>query len=168
MIEQQGQIVRYAKGRGWVRMGAQSGCPACDAGKGCGAGVFSRLLAKRPVTLELDLPRDLSVGESVVVGLPERVFLGMISRLYLWPLLAGLAGAFIGHNLLGVFDSVRLTDLGALAGAIAAGGLMMKWNARRLKEFPRELIVHFIRVGGTDEDMACEGILTDRSRISHG
>ena len=36
-----------------VRVGGQSGCAACDAGKGCGAGLFGKLLRRNPVELEL-------------------------------------------------------------------------------------------------------------------
>jgi len=53
MIEQNVQVVRCAEERIWVRMGSQSGCTACDNGNGCGAGVFAKLLQRKPAIIEL-------------------------------------------------------------------------------------------------------------------
>ncbi|MEJ2385650.1 MAG: hypothetical protein P8Y54_14930 [Xanthomonadales bacterium] len=53
MIEQQGRVTGAAGSQVRVRLGGTSGCTTCDAGRGCGAGVFGRLLQRRPVELEL-------------------------------------------------------------------------------------------------------------------
>ena len=88
MLEQQGQVVATAGGRASVRLGGQTGCAACDAGRGCGAGLFGRLLRRRPVVLEFDNHLDARCGQEVLVGLSERWFLQLVARftwfLY-WP-----------------------------------------------------------------------------------
>jgi sigma-E factor negative regulatory protein RseC len=147
MLEQQGQVVAAADGRVAVRLGGQSGCAACDAGRGCGAGVFGRLLRRRPLVLEIGNHLDARCGQAVVVGLPEAWFLKLVARFYLVPLLAGLGGAVFGHYL-----SVRMQsgpagrDFMALAGAIAAGALAVWWNRARPVESADAETVHLLRV----------------------
>lgn len=133
-------------GRVRVRVGRSSGCSACDAGKGCGAGVFGRLLERKPVVLEIDNTVDAFPGQGVVVGLPESVFLALVLRLYLYPLLAGLAGAAAGHALASWFAAGDLwVDASALLLALAAGFFVAIVNRRRPVEFPGESVVHLLR-----------------------
>ena len=146
MIEQQGQVVAVSGDCASVRLGGNSGCPACDAGKGCGAGIFGRLLQRKPTVLELDNTLDARAGQIVIVGLPESLFLHLVFRLYLLPLLAGLAGAVFGHYL-----SIRngadpsVTDIVSLLGAIMAAASAIVWNRKRSREFPGTIAVHLLR-----------------------
>jgi sigma-E factor negative regulatory protein RseC len=97
MIEQQGEVLASSHGEALVRLGGRSGCAACDAGRGCGAGVFGRLLRRRPVVLPLGNAVGAQRGQAVIVGLPESWFLSLVARFYLYPLVAGLVGASLGH-----------------------------------------------------------------------
>jgi sigma-E factor negative regulatory protein RseC len=136
MIEQQGRVVDATGRRIRVRLGGTAGCTACDAGRGCGAGLFGRLLKRRPVDLEFDNTIDARPGQAVMVGLPEALFLRLTARLYLAPLLAGLAGAAAGHAL-----AIRAglaggaLDLAALAGGLLLAGAVLVYTRRRLAEF---------------------------------
>ncbi len=145
MIEQQGQVVAVVGEMARVRIGGSSGCPACDAGKGCGAGIFGRLVNRKPTVLELATGLDVRVGQVVMVGLPESVFLLLVTRLYLLPLLAGLAGAVVGHYISVKLDAgPALTDGCALLGAFLATGTALVWSRNR--EFPGSVAVHLLRV----------------------
>ncbi len=150
MIEQQGQVVAINNGRISVRLGGKSGCPACDAGKGCGAGLFGRMLRRKPVTLDFDNSVNALCGEPVVVGLAESLFLRLVMRLYLIPLLAALGGAVAGH-----YISVMLNtgpagaDILTLSGAVAGGAAVLFRNGRRAAEFSDVSAVHLLRVVGT-------------------
>ncbi|MGK2927687.1 MAG: SoxR reducing system RseC family protein [Lysobacterales bacterium] len=152
MLEQQGQVVAVADGRVSVRLGGQSGCAACDAGQGCGAGVFGKLLRRRPLILEFGNHLDAHSGQAVVVGVPEAWFLRLVARFYLLPLLAGLGGAGFGHYL-----SVRLQsgpsgrDILALAGGIAAGAAAVWWNRNRPVKIAHAFTVHLLRVAHNTE-----------------
>ena len=151
MIEQQGLVVAVSSETASVQLGGNSGCTACNAGKGCGAGIFGRLLKRKPVVLELRNGPGARVGQSVMVGLPETLFLRLIFNFYLFPLLAGLAGAAIGH-----YVSVKLqadsaaSDILALLGAVIAGALALMWNRQRNEEppgeIPQKITVHLLRV----------------------
>ena len=156
MIEQQGLVVSLKPGRVWVRLGGTTGCTACDAGTGCGAGVFGKLLKRRPVNLEFEDLLDCRVGQSVIVGLPESLFLRLLSRLYLLPLLAGLAGAVLGHYISvnqGMGDLAR--DALTLFIAAMAGTGVIFWNRQQMNEFPVEDAVHLLRQINRSSAEAC-------------
>jgi len=150
MIEQQGLVVKVSGEIASVRFGGSSGCAACDAGKGCGAGIFGRLLQRKPVVLDLHNNPGALVGQAVMAGLPETLFLRLVLSFYLYPLLAGLAGAIIGH-----YVSVKLsaapatTDGFALLGAVLAGTMALLWKRKGHREsavdFPGEIGVCLLR-----------------------
>lgn len=147
MIEQQGRVVSGTAQRVRVRMGGVSGCSACDAGRGCGAGVFGRLLRRRPVELEFDNGIDARPGQAVIVGLPESLFLALALRLYLAPLLAGLAGVVAGHWLAsraGLGGAAM--DLAAAAGGLVLGAAVLSGNRRRRTEFSPDRAVKLLRI----------------------
>jgi sigma-E factor negative regulatory protein RseC len=147
MIEQQGRVVAAAGARVRVRLGGTSGCTACDAGRGCGAGVFGRLLRRRPVELEFDNPVGAKPGQAVMVGLPESLFLALTLRLYLLPLLAGLAGAVVGHALAqrAGLDGAAL-DFSAALGGVVLALLALRRAHRRQIEFSPDRVVKLLRI----------------------
>lgn len=136
MIEQQGQVIAVDGDRISVRLGGRAGCPACDAGNGCGAGLFGRLLNNRPVVLDFENHLGARNGQGVLVGLPERLLLAAAARFYLVPLLLGLGAAAFGHYLSGIAGTgAGARDLAALLMGLVAGALALrsvrsaKWKA---------------------------------------
>lgn len=147
MIEQQGKVVAVLDGIARVRIGGTSGCAKCDAGKGCGAGVFGRLLKRKPVELEIENTLKASPGQAVIVGLPEPLFLSLVARLYLLPLVAGVAGAALGHYLAVQGGSGPAgSDLAALLSGLALGAVTLVWSKRGAREFSGSFIVHLLRL----------------------
>jgi len=64
-------------------MGSQSGCTACDDGRGCGAGLFAKLLRRKPVVLELarnDI--DVEAGQMLTLAVPEQLFMRLVLASY--------------------------------------------------------------------------------------
>jgi len=131
MIEQQGTVVGLDEQTVSVRIGASAGCPTCEAGKGCGAGIFGRLLRRSPVQVELPNTLGVSQGQMVTVGIPEQEFLRLLFKFYFLPLVSGLAGAVVGHRLAGSLEAgAAMTDaITFIAGA--CGGGMALWLTRR-------------------------------------
>ncbi len=128
MIEQNVQVVRCQEKRVWVRLGSQTGCTACDNGNGCGAGIFAKLLQRKPVVLEL-AQNDMSVepGQMVTLAFSEQVYLKLVFASYGWPLLAALAGAYAGHGLATWLQlEPALIDAAALSGGLLAGWFVMR------------------------------------------
>jgi sigma-E factor negative regulatory protein RseC len=151
MIEQQGIVVALDGSSARVRLGGRSGCSVCDSGRGCGAGVFGRMLRRRPVELTLGNRLGVSPGQPVMLGLSESVYLALVARLYLLPLLAGLAGAVLGHHVsnLAALEAAAadlVTLLGAVAFAVAALRWSRNWSRNVGKELNAEGVVHLIRV----------------------
>jgi sigma-E factor negative regulatory protein RseC len=147
MIEQQGRVVAVRNGLADIRLGGTTGCASCDAGRGCGAGVFGRLLRRRPVVLSLENTIDARQDQPVIVGIPETLFLRLVTRLYLYPLLAGIAGAAAGYyfSTLGNFNSLS-ADMVTLLGGLVSGSVILVWSVKGAREFPGRFIVHLLRV----------------------
>ena len=133
MIEQQGKVIACRPGQVSVQLGGTSGCSACDAGKGCGAGVFGRLLQRKPVVMEFDNDLSARPGNAVMVGLPETVFLSLALRFYLYPLLAALAGAATAHFV-------------AYTAGLAAAYLTVRRVRSQGMEFSGRNTVHLLRI----------------------
>jgi len=147
MIEQQGRVVAVADGIARVRLGGMSGCSRCDAGTGCGAGVFGRMLRRRPVELDLENGIGALDGEGVMVGISEQAFLRLAFRFYLLPLLAGLGGAAVAYYLSGFIGvSQEWADAVTLLGGIACAAVAVFRNRKISMEFPETFIVHLLRV----------------------
>jgi sigma-E factor negative regulatory protein RseC len=147
MIEQQGRIVAVAHGFARVRLGGMSGCPSCDEGKGCGAGVFGKLLRRHPVELELENGIGALNGQGVMVGISERLFLRLVYRFYLFPLLAGLAGAAVAYYLSGLIGTSQgSADAVTLLGGLTCAAAAVLVNRKFAMEFPEQIIVHLLRV----------------------
>lgn len=166
MIEQQGQVIAVSGDCVSVRLGGSSGCAVCDAGKGCGAGIFGRLLQRKPAVLELDNSLNAQAGQAVVVGLPESLFLLIVFRLYLAPLLAGLAGAALGHYLSLRSGAGEVTTDGlSLLGAITGMAIAVAWNRKKSREFPGTDAVHLLRGADPAGRGQCPGAaFGDKSR----
>jgi sigma-E factor negative regulatory protein RseC len=147
MIEQQGKVIAVADGRAHVRLGGSSGCASCNAGKGCGAGLFGRLLKRAPVVLELENGVNALNGEAVMVGISEVIYLRLIFGLYLFPLIAGLAGVAAGFYLSMQLElSPAGSDATALLCGLLFGAIAVLRNRQGSREFPESFIVHLLRV----------------------
>ncbi len=138
-------MIRADQSTAWVRVGARSGCPACDAGQGCGAGVFGKLLNRRSVEIRVENSIGAVAGQTVLLGLSETEFLALVLRLYGLPLLAGLAGAMVCHQITVMNDfGPASRDLLTLVTAGLSGGLALRYmsarNKRRFKDLPVMLL----------------------------
>jgi sigma-E factor negative regulatory protein RseC len=113
-----------------VRIGGQTGCDACDEGKGCGAGLFGKLLRRNPVELKLANVINAREGQAVRLGISESLFLRLVLRLYGWPLIAGFAGAAIAYRIATSFGSSDgMSDLATIAGAcLGLAAVLIFWN----------------------------------------
>ena len=160
MIEQQARVVAVGPGRATLSLGGSTGCPSCDAGRGCGAGIFGRLAGRKPLDLDLTLYNHLPLepGRAVRVGIPESVFLRLLGRLYLLPLAAGFAGGILGHVLaLWLGWGTAGQDGIALLGALIFGAatLLTSRNRRLLQSEGR--LVQILAYADSQPDQLCGG-----------
>lgn len=123
MIEEQVIVTSLDVGGAWVEGVQQSACGSCSAKAGCGKHTMSQLGRKVSLWLPEDDSQDsnclgnkLSIGQQVVVGLPEGAILRSTLVLYGIPLMFLLAGAIIGHALAGELASILLSVFSMLLG----------------------------------------------------
>jgi len=130
MIDERVVVVRVEGDRAWVRSAAGSGCGQCDAGAGCGAGLWRRAFGLRQREMVLPNGAGLGVGDEVWLRLPERLLLGSAAMLYLLPLLTLAIGAMIG----GYPGAGGGTELWSLLGAVVGFGVGLfaarSWGVR--------------------------------------
>ena len=114
VVERQGSQVRLATA-------SQTGCARCDAGEGCGGGVFGKLIRRRLRGLLLDdQGLELKPGQHVVLGIESGVFIKAAALIYLLPLLGLLGAAMLARFGGGTDAWVALSGVaGLLAGAWA-------------------------------------------------
>jgi sigma-E factor negative regulatory protein RseC len=134
VIKQQGRVLEVLGSEAWVQVGGRSGCSACDAGRGCGAGVFAKLLDSRDARLRVENTLGCSPGEPVMLGLADRTYLALVARLYGLPLVAGLLAGVLAYVLAGSFGPVTGGRLDAVVGgaALLSGYLALRWARRDL------------------------------------
>ncbi|TDJ31921.1 MAG: hypothetical protein E2O56_06210 [Gammaproteobacteria bacterium] len=99
MITQQGSVVSLSGDRAIIETEPIQHCEACAAGRGCGAGLFARLLSSRATRLEVPNDLDVATGDRVTIGVDERGLVRASLRLYGTFLMALVVGAAAGHAL---------------------------------------------------------------------
>ncbi|MCJ7814912.1 MAG: SoxR reducing system RseC family protein, partial [Xanthomonadales bacterium] len=115
-------------------------------------GVFGRLLKRKPVTVSLENTVDARQGQPVVVGIPETLFLRLVARLYLYPLLAGIGGAVMGYYLSALSDVGSVgADIITLMSGLASGIAVLIWSGTCAREFSGPVVVHLLRVSEFQE-----------------
>lgn len=139
MIEQQGRVVAVLPLQACIEVGPADGCNRCASGKGCGAGLFVRLINRKPTRLLIDSTEQLHPGQRVTIGIPENLFLRWVMCLYGLPLAAAFAVAIPVQLLSGYFTlSTGQTDLlvlvASLSGFIAVLLIMKRRFASGLSE----------------------------------
>ncbi len=110
----------------WVQAASQAGCARCAAGRGCGGGIFGRLLGSRLHRVRALNEAAAAPGDTVLLGLHEAVLWQGALRVYGWPLGLLLVGVLVGQT---------NSDVGALLGGVLGFGcglLLSRWHSRRL------------------------------------
>ena len=116
MLESEAIVVSVENGATFVEPQTSSGCggKSC-ATQGCSTAVLTQLFTQQPKSLHVQNPISARVGERVIVGLQEGVFLRSAMAVYLLPLFALIMGAAIGVYMAGNSD---LRDIYAGFGGI--------------------------------------------------
>jgi len=139
MIKERATVVSLSGNRAEVQMQRQSACSHCEMSHGCGTGAIGRLLGKRskPVKIEVDL--NLSPGDEVELGLPEKAFLKASLLIYGLPLLGLFLGSVLADTIF--IDSEFMIFVFAMAGllsGLAVSSRIAKINFSR--EFNPEIL----------------------------
>ncbi len=128
MLQEQGQVVTVEAGAVWVETRRKSTCSSCSARAGCGHALLEKLQNNRQcayIRARCDL--EAAAGDQVVIGIPEQAVVQGSLLVYLWPLLALMAGIWLGYGLGWPEPVMALSGLLAMAGAFA---LACRWSRR--------------------------------------
>lgn len=133
MIEERGRVLSVEADAVWVETIRQSTCGSCQARAGCGQALLQRLgsRARRGFIRALS-DQPLTVGDEVVIGLPEDAVLKASALMYVLPLLMLFVFA-VSADIAGLSEAwvILAASSGLAAGFFAAG-----WWARRERGNP--------------------------------
>lgn len=128
MIEEQGRVLSVEDGAVWVETVRRSTCGSCKARAGCGHAVLQRLgSGARQGFIRVVSDREYSVGDEIVIGIPEDA----VVRGSLWLYAVPLLGLFVFAS---VAQSLGAGEPGTIAAAFTglfAGLGTVRWHSRR-------------------------------------
>jgi len=123
MIEEPGRVIAVEADAVWVETQRSSTCSGCSAKNGCGQGLMDRLgVRERRGLIRALSESQLSVGDSVVIGIRESVLLRGALLVYLFPLIALFASSLLASELEVAEPYVMLAGI---------SGFLLSWVAVR-------------------------------------
>lgn len=121
MIEELAVVKQLEGDKAIIEVVRKNTCSSCQLNNSCGMGSLGRLLGHRPQILSIQNDKNLKMGDTVVIGLPEKSYLSAGFLIYLLPLMTLFL--FAGFTDL-LFDSIEwLTALASMTGL--ASGLLI-------------------------------------------
>jgi sigma-E factor negative regulatory protein RseC len=128
MIFETGTVVSKNQDSLMVETIQQTTCDSCSAQKGCGHTALSKLTGtKNEIRVLLgDVCIDsLRLGQSVTIGIPERIVVKGALMVYLVPVIGALTGAWMLGDEGKTLEQDLFSILGALIGLVC-GGILVK------------------------------------------
>lgn len=125
----------------------QTSCRHCSSQQTCGTGIISKAVGNKTHQWQLKTNVEVSVGQTVEVGLPEKQLIQFASIVYIVPLVLLFIGALVGQWL--------ATPIGGGEGTVIITSILFMfmgvWLARTLAkklQSQSEQSVTLIRVMG--------------------
>jgi sigma-E factor negative regulatory protein RseC len=147
MIEETGRVVAMDPGLAWVETMRQSACDSCSAKSGCGHSTLAKL-GQNSVHMQALCDIDVTIGDQVVVGVPEDIMVKSSLLAYLMPLLVMMTGVLVADSLWG---HDLLTALAGIGG-LALGFVGLRWHFNRNQHDERYQPVVLRRICGGPQD----------------
>ena len=122
MIEEYAVVTTRVENLATLEIERRTACGLCGQKRGCGNATWGKLLGHKSQTISAENVIDANVGDSVVVGIDERIFLKSVFYLYIVPLLFMLLGAIFADTF---FDN-QLYVIVAAASGLILGFLVVK------------------------------------------
>jgi sigma-E factor negative regulatory protein RseC len=115
MIEEFAVVTRRLDDHVMLEIERRTACGLCGQKRGCGNATWGKLLGHDSHEFPADSAIDVNVGDSVVVGIDERIVLSSAFYLYVVPLVTMLVGAVLADTLL---DNEFYVILAAASGLL--------------------------------------------------
>lgn len=126
MIEENGRVVATDPGYAWVETTRHTACDTCSAKSGCGHSTLAKL-GQSAVHMQALCDIDVSVGDQVVVGVPEDIMVKSSLLAYLMPLVLMMVFALAADSF---WAQDLLTALSGMAG-LGLGFVALRWHFQR-------------------------------------
>ncbi|RLT88474.1 MULTISPECIES: SoxR reducing system RseC family protein [unclassified Ketobacter] len=143
MIEETGRVVAKDPGLAWVETLRQSACDSCSAKSGCGHSALAKL-GQNAIHMQAVCEIDVTIGDQVVVGVPEEIMVKSSILAYLMPLLTMMVGVLLADSFWG---QDLLTALAGIIG-LALGFVILRWHFHRNRHDERYQPVVLRRICG--------------------
>ena len=154
MIEEFAVITRRFDDHVMLEIERRTACGLCGQKRGCGNATWGRLLGHDSHEFAAENVINANVGDSVVVGIDERVVLSSAFYLYVVPLLTMLVGAVLADVLLNnQFYVILASVAGLLLGFAWVKGHLVGYCAVKKpygKQFRAIVLRH------ADDTVSCE------------
>lgn len=98
MIEEFAVVTQRLDGFVMLEVERRTACGLCGQQRGCGNATWGKLLGHQSQEFLAKNTIDVKVGDSVVVGIDEKIVLSTVFYLYLVPLLSMLAAALFADQ----------------------------------------------------------------------
>ncbi len=145
MIEEKAIVVSIRDDNIVIETQKKSSCGSCSANKACGTGIVANYLKPKTVTFNIKNTINAQIGDQIVVGINERIFLFGSFLMYILPLLFILCFALIGDYVAkqaALIDSelwvILMSGLGFILSIVFMRYLLK--NKLNLLQFNPELI----------------------------
>lgn len=151
MIEEKALVVGIENDYVQVESTVKSTCSSCQQVNDCGSGQVAKALPKRALKLQFKNDFNLIVGDSILIGIPEKNLLASAWQVYLLPLIGLISFAGIGQLLSSSFSlnheliTIILSAVGGFLGFKLASYLQNKLSVQEnlspsiLKKLPKNI-----------------------------
>jgi sigma-E factor negative regulatory protein RseC len=129
MIEELAVVVKIENNQVWVESRQNSGCGGCQQKTSCTTNALGSVLKKKAVPVDSDFL--LQTGDTVTVGIDEKLLVHASLLLYFVPLLALFSGAGLADWLLP--SNMQYLDLLVAVSALA-GFLLSLWLINKVQQ----------------------------------
>lgn len=99
MIEEFAVVTQRMDGFVMLEVERRTACGLCGQKRGCGNATWGKLLGHQSQAFLAKNTMDVKVGDSVVVGIDEKIMLSTVFYLYLVPLISMLLSALVADQL---------------------------------------------------------------------
>ncbi len=120
-----GRVYEVSGQRMKIKFDTTESCAQCLAGRGCGAGVFSRLFNNKGAIMAVSKATELNVGQPVRVGVLPKELLKASLWLYGWPLSVFLVTLMVGGSVVETANSA-LNEWLLLVASLGLGAVALR------------------------------------------
>lgn len=96
-MEELARVVAVHEDHVVVESQVKSTCSSCQQVDNCGSGIVAKAIPHKKMTLDIETKESFSIGEQVIISIPEQALLSVAWRVYLWPLIGLILLAGLGH-----------------------------------------------------------------------